>query len=114
MTGYDIYNRAAVLLSFTGPDGNVCPNEGLLRRAKDILAQLCCDLEVPVPALLTDEVDAEPEATAALCYGMAMLLSLTEGEPQKNAMFTELYNAKRAAVKAGVTKTDDVLPGGVD
>ena len=60
--------------------------------------------------LLSDELAVSKEFFDALCCGTAMLLSLAEGDGGKNAVFTQLYEAKRAKALAKVSIIEDRLP----
>ena len=117
MTGYDVFNRAIMLLGYTYPDGGITANNALLNRACDVIGQICSDLGVQRIETLDGELNIGEKTADALLYGTAMLLSLTEGDAVKNQLFTQLYNAKRSAALASLQSVGDVLPtddGGVD
>lgn len=117
MTGYDIFNRAVMLLGYTYPDGGITANNALLNRACDVIDQICSDLGVQRIDALECELNIDEKTADALLYGTAMLLSLTEGDAVKNQLFAQLYNAKRSAALASLHRIYDVLPtddGGVD
>lgn len=110
MTGYDLCKRAFVLLGYSDADGRIAGEDGLLKRAEDVLGEICGDLEVVPPSCLTDPVSAPPAALETIPYGVAMLLSFGADDGTKNRMFTSLYNQKRATVKGRITKIGDALP----
>lgn len=59
---------------------------------------------------LSEEADITPAVADAAVYGTAMFISLSHGDTDKSSLFSEIYNAKRAAVKAEVTAVRDLLP----
>ena len=56
------------------------------------------------------ETDISEKIADAAVYGTAMFLSLAYGDTDKSSLFSDIYNQKRAAVKAGTGKISDVLP----
>ena len=63
-----------------------------------------------LPGSQPAEIIATEPQIEAVCYGTAMLLSLSEGETEQNRLFTQIYNAKRAAVLSEIQKIQDSLP----
>ncbi len=110
MTGNDIYRRVLGLLGYLNTNTvNAC-EENLLKRAPDIINQICLDLKIPLIERLSDEILATKEGLDALCYGTAMIMSLVEGDGAKNQIFTALYNAKRSAALSKTEKIVDKMP----
>lgn len=117
MTGYDISTRVFNLSGYQNSDSHPESNPLILKRMPDIINQICADLKIPPIEELTDTVNANDKQLEALCYGSAMLLAVSESEVEKNQLFTQIYNAKRAAVLCGNGKIEDILPSvshGVD
>lgn len=110
MKGLDIYNRALSLLGYSGESTNRLNEDALSERGKELINQLLCDFGDMNIELLSDELAVSKEVFDALCCGTAMLLSLAEGDGGKNAVFTQLYEAKRAKALAKVSIIEDRLP----
>lgn len=111
MTGYDVYERAMILLGNTDTDGNVADGAAVIPSALAAINIISADLfgggELKD---IFDRVDAEGEGLSALVYGAAMLLALILGEAEQNRVFCSLYNASRGKVKAQTAGIKDVLP----
>lgn len=110
MTGYDIYNRVLNLSGKRHTVDDGFSEQIMLERMPDIIDQICFDLKIPAIKALENEINATEPQIDALCYGTAMLLSLSEGETEQNRLFTQIYNAKRAAVLSETQKIQDSLP----
>lgn len=110
MTGNDIYRRVLGLLGYLNTNTVKAGEENLLKRAPDIINQICLDLKISQIKRLSDKIEAKSEALDALCYGTAMIMSLVEGDGAKNQIFTAIYNAKRAAALSQTQKIEDKLP----
>ncbi len=104
MSGYDLFKKALVRLSYTNSYNK------LSNKALEFINQICIDLKLPTIESLSDKIEQENEIKEALCCGIAMLLTLSEGDSEKNSIYTNLYNSKRAAVLSKVTYVEDVLP----
>ena len=114
MTGNDIYLIVASLLGFNDALGDAHPDTALRERTLVALNQIGADLcGMPPVKSLNDKIDLSSAFSEALPYGVAMLLSLTDGDSEKNGIFASLYNSKRAAVKSENTNIYDVLPKAV-
>lgn len=110
MTGNEIYRRVLGLLGYLNTNTVNASAENFLKRALDIINQLCLDLNIPQIKLLSDKIEADSKKLDALCYGTAMLMALVEGDGAKNEIFAKLYNAKRAAALSTKEKIEDKLP----
>jgi len=110
MTGNDIYRRVLGLLGYLNTNIINANTDNFLKRAPDIINQICLDLKIPQIKLLSDNIVADEKKLDALCYGTAMLMSLVEGDGAKNEIFTKLYNAKRASALSASEKIADKLP----
>lgn len=111
MTGYDIYEKAMQFIGMGDTDGEIPDGTAILPAALEAINQIGFDLCGMQPkATLFDVVDLPAYALAAMPYGVGMLLSMSIGVTQQNALMTELYNAKRATVKAATSRVRDRLP----
>lgn len=116
MTGLDIYNKAIMLLGYDQSEINFGARDEILPKALDIINNIIIDLNLSLIDSLADEVKGTLKQLDALCSGTAMLISLLQGDTNKNVIFTGLYNAKRAIALSGKAYIEDVLPiddGGV-
>lgn len=109
MTGFDIYNRCLALMGYNISESSVS-NQILIDKFPHILNQVASDLKIHNIKCLSENIETSPAKAEALYYGAAMLLSLTEGETDKNQVFTEIYNSKRAAALSQKECIEDVLP----
>lgn len=110
MTGNDILSRVLNLLGYLNSWNTRTDNENLLKRAPDIINQICFDLKIPNITKLSDEIEATDKSLDALCYGTAMIMALVEGDGDKNKIFADIYNAKRAAALSCKDVIRDTLP----
>ena len=110
MTGNEIFERVLNLLGYLHSHSVRADNQNLLKRAPDIINQICLDLKIPQINRLSDKIEAKAEKVDALCYGTAMLMSLIEGDGALNKIFTDIYNAKRAVVLSSKDTVEDKLP----
>lgn len=110
MTGNDVFNRVLNLLGYLNSHTVRSDNQNLLKRAIDILNQICFDLKIPNITRLSDKIEASEKALDALCYGTAMIMALVDGDGAKNKMFADIYNAKRAAALSSKDVIEDKLP----
>ena len=116
MTGFEIYRRAMSLLGYTNSSGEISDSSGLLNRVSDALQHICIDLNLMAPKTLSQELLLDQKQCDAVVCGVAMLLSLGQGDAELNRIFTSLYNAKRGHIKGKNSNINDVLPtlnGGV-
>ena len=117
MTAYDIYARVLNISGHLNSGETTVEHQILIERMPDIINQICLDLKIPQIKALDDEMNISPKQEDALCYGVAMLLAVSESEAEKNQLFTQIYNAKRAAVLSSKGTIEDTLPSvsyGVD
>lgn len=110
MRGYDIKKRVLNLLGYSGNAGNPSSAELIEKRCLEAVNQILADLKSEPISSLSEDIRISSAKTEALCYGTAMMLSLTEGDGEKNRLFTEIYNAKRAAALACIEHVGDCLP----
>ena len=113
MTGNDIFETAIMLLGYTDSSRKFQDSSKLKERALCAINQIARDLGVCATAeSLFDEIAFNDMQSSAAPYGVAMLLSLIDGDSDKNTMFSSIYNAKRAAAKNETGSVRDVLPKG--
>lgn len=109
MKGYDIYKKVLARSGFENGDEIVLHN-AQFANVLEMINQIAADLKVGEITELSEEVSYSNEITEAICCGVAMLLSLNEGDFEKNQIFAGIYNAKRAAVLGKITHVEDTLP----
>ncbi len=111
MTGYDIYKKTMMLLGYTDDKGEPQDNGRIHSRTLDAINQIGADLcgMEPIAGLYAN-VDIPQKALEAMPYGVGMLLSFGDGNTEKNSVFSDIYNAKRATAKASSCSVKDVIP----
>ena len=110
MTGYDVLKRALGLLGdYSAADVNAASRLAAEERL-EIINQLAADLKIGELSSISAELDVPAAKAEALCYGVAMLLALAEGDAGKNRIFSEIYNAKRGTALAETASITDRLP----
>lgn len=111
MTGYDIYEKAMQFIGMCDTDGEIPDGTAILPAALESINQIGFDLCGMTPkSTLFEEVDLPADVLSAMPYGVGMLLSMSIGVTQQNALMTELYNAKRGTVKNKISRVRDRLP----
>ena len=88
MTGYDVIKRAMHLLGYSGQEGDPSESQGTAEKDLEIINQLLPDLN---------------------CGGILSLSDFLE-TTNKNHLFAEMYNAKRATALAQISGVTDTLP----
>lgn len=110
MTGYDIYNNAITLLGYMNSDTIVSPKGNKYERTLRIINWILSDLKCKEITSLSEIITVDGSKADAVCTGVAMLLSLSEGDSQKNKAFTDIYNGKRATVLSEIKYVGDKIP----
>lgn len=110
MTGNDIFKRSLSLLGYTPTEQEAVSGKALLSRMPEILNQILSDLGLPNVDDLTQNIVGTPIQLDAVCCGCTMLLALSDGDNTKNRVFTEIYNARRAAALSKAGQRQDTLP----
>ncbi len=110
MTGYDVIKRAIHLLGYSGEEVDTSETHGAAEKGLEIINQLLPDLNCNGIFSLLDSLEIPKAKEEALFYGAAMLLALIEGDANKNQLFAEMYNAKRATALAEISGVKDTLP----
>lgn len=111
MTGLDIYKRCIALMGYTSTESDAVSDHTIIERFPEIINQVAADLKIEPIKSLTEIISATDAKTDALCYGAAMFLALSEGDGDKNQLFSSIYNAKRATALSSTDSISDVLPG---
>lgn len=115
MTVNSIYNSSIKLLGYNNLYLSLEDNDILKKRAVEFVNRIGADLfKMPPTDDFLEEFNVPEGCLEALIYGVCMLLSLSEGDGDKNRLFCELYNSKRAEAKAKVSKIKDVFPTGFE
>lgn len=119
-TGNDVFNRAMMLLGYTGIDGavNGAQSAELFRRELDILNQVLADLwplEKDTAFEPMTSVNADIQLSAAaienvMPYGVAMFLAQADGDGANQQFYASLYQQKRNAVKKPVRERLNAIP----
>lgn len=110
MKGLDIYKKAMLLLGYNDIVNNPPLQVRFEEQGAELISQIAADLCITDVSSLSSDLAADAQQAEALIYGTAMLLSLTEGDTSKNRVFTELYNAKRAAALKKIDKITYTMP----
>ena len=110
MTGYDIYKRAINLLGYSENGKSIVLNDSIFDRSLDLINQIAEDINLPRIASLSEKFVIESKNLQALCFGTAMLIAISEGDSAKAGMFSQIYNAKRAAALNIISTVEDCLP----
>ncbi len=110
MTGNEVFASASTLLGYVPtPDEITYPNR-LECKAYEALVRICADLRLYTPHDLDEEIVANEAKLDALIYGVAMMLTVVEGDSASNRFFTDMYNAKRTSAKYCPRVVVDKLP----
>ncbi len=110
MKGSDLYKRVLNLLGYLNNDDSIASDMALYKRAIHAFNQILLDLNEKEITDLNCEIDIPQKNREALIYGVAMILSLTSGDSERNRLFADIYNAKRSAALSSTDKVSDVLP----
>ncbi len=107
MNGYDIYKKAATRAGIVLTD---TLSDAITNKAEEFINQIAVDLKLAQISSLWDEIECDSDFTEALCCGVTMLLTLSISDIEKNTSYTNIYNAKRAAVLSKTDKVKDIMP----
>lgn len=110
MTGYDIYSRALALLGYNDQVSELLPKNVLFERTLMIINWLLSDLKCDKISKLSEVINISNQKIDAVCSGTAMLLALSCGDSEKNRIYTDIYNSKRASVLSDIKFVSDTLP----
>lgn len=110
MIGSEIYKKAMLLLGYNDIINNQSLQARFEEQGAELISQIADDLQISGIESLSSDLEINTAQREALIYGTAMLLSLVEGDSSKSRIFTELYNAKRAAALKNTAEITDVMP----
>ena len=115
MNSKQLFERAMLLAGYVDVNGDVLVDTGLQKRAVAIINQIAADLTIGETAAspvtrLGQELTLGGKAAEAAPYGVAMLLAAAQGDADTQALFTMIYNRKRAGVGGFAQTRQDVLP----
>lgn len=110
MTGYDIYKKTFDLLGYGDNTYSPKTSEISEKRCFESLNIILSDLKSGTVKSASEELSVSSAVSEALIYGVAMFISLGVGDGERNRLFAELYNAKRAAALAAVDYIGESLP----
>lgn len=107
MKGYDILKKAALRAGISESDAL---SNAFAKKAAEFINQIANDLKIGEIASLSEEILCTEALAEALCCGVTMLISLDINDSEKNSVFTDIYNSKRAAALSQTDIVADVLP----
>ena len=110
MTGFDVYKRCLALMGYTLEDNEVLAEKSLTTRMPELINYIADELHLPTIKKLSDVIKGTSQQIEALCAGSVMLFALSEGDSEKNKVFSSIYNAKRGAILSRSEVVSDVLP----
>ncbi len=111
MTANDIYLSALELMGYNYSENTAIEYPFSLSPLR-LCNRVFTDLGLAVISNISEELELSAEQCDAACYGVAMFISLYMCDTVKHAMITDIYNAKRRKIKAGIDKIRNVLPYG--
>ena len=108
MTALEAFNTAAALTGYDGIIGENSGKDELLSKGLAAVDRIYSDLHYAVYGdeaervkikTMSDEIPLPPRVTDdILPYGVAMLLSLWEGDGENNQIWAQVYNEKRGTI----------------
>ena len=110
MNGYEIYNKASIRLGYKGNGRDEVSDSRLTGRILEFLNQIIIDLKLEPVNSLSENLSYSNDVLETICCGVAMMMSLSEGDTNKNVIFTALYNAKRMTALSKTDFIKDTLP----
>ena len=118
MTGQQMFDKAMLLLGYTGSHNEISGKDELLTRGLAFINQIYIDLHyasaitdfVPLNNINDEIVLPTRDLYNVMPYGVAMFLALAEGDGDNQQIFAALYNQKRGSVKAPTTSIIDSMP----
>ena len=107
MKAYDIYKKAAIRAGITEND---ILSDSFAKKGAEFINQIANDLNIGNIESLYDKIDCTSLQAEALCCGVAMLISQSISDSEKNSVLTDIYNSKRASALSKITSVKDVIP----
>ena len=105
MNGYELYEKVLTRLGYN-KSGTIGAEQKFLSPFLEFANQIAADLKLAEIKNFETPLNFTAQEADALCCGVVMLMAFSEGDTDKNKLFTEIYNAKRAAL---LSKTDYVI-----
>ena len=121
MTVRDIFQKAMIMLGYTGSNGEISGEQEYLKRGIVAVNQVYADLFYAlgnssfVPAEKSmDKIDL-PERVLydVMPYGVAMFIAQSENDGDSQQLFAETYTRKRASLRHE-NSIKDVIPRSCD
>lgn len=107
MNGYKLLTDAARLIGIVETD------EELRIIGLPLINTVISELGfVPITSLSESVGISSPSATQALLFGTAMLICNALGDEEGRYAMSQIYSAKRAAIKGRVDRIRDTIPKG--
>ncbi len=107
MKAYDVLEQASLLVSGTAPD------ESLKKAGVGLVNTILNDLsKKPIVSLSEDVSFSHIGGCTVLISGVAMLISLLQGDDASLSGFNEIYNSGRKRLVGNVSKIKNTLFGG--
>ncbi len=110
MRANDLLEKAVLLLGYEAHGYGDKNDKSLSSRILCAINTILSDLSLGQISSIFDEITPDDSTEAAAVYGVAMMLSVLEGDAARNEFFSRLYNQKRASAKFSLGKISDVLP----
>ncbi len=110
MKANEVYKRALNLLGYVDSDDTVVPDSALHKRTIHIINQILADLKQNEIENMNAEINISKICLEALVWGVAMLLSISTADADKNRVFTSIYNSKRSAALCETDTVTDKIP----
>lgn len=107
MKGYDIYKKAAIRAGITEND---TLSDSFTKKGEEYINQIANDLNIVGINSMSDKINCSSLQAEALCCGVAMLISLSISDSEKNSVLTDIYNSKRASALSKISSVEDVIP----
>ena len=121
MTLREMYIKAMILLGYVKSDGEISGQQELQKQSVAAVNQIYADLFFALgnsdfkPLDNSSQMIDLPERILndVMPYGVAMLIAQSENDGDSQALYANIYNKKRASVRAENT-VQDVMPRGSD
>lgn len=121
MTVKDIYLKALVLLGYVNTNGDISGQQELQKQCVAAVNQIYAEVFFAIgrkefePINSSDDEIDLPERILhdIMPYGVAMFIAQSENDGDSQQLYANIYNKKRASVRA-INCVQDVMPRGSD
>lgn len=121
MTLREMYIKAMILLGYVKSDGEISGHQELQKQSVAAVNQIYTDLYFALGKSDFKPLDNSSQGidlperilNDVMPYGVAMLIAQSENDGDSQALYANIYNKKRASVRAENT-VQDVMPRGSD